>query len=371
MPGKQIVSDDAILTALEENNGNRQNTADQLGVNVRTVQRRIRAMKSEGVLQHEPVIDGNIVRQSVLTNSEGEVVAQWDIRVPEKQKEAQEALIAAAKAEIVPLPPRALLTGKRSSELANEFVFADSHLGQMANVESEEDLQAQFDLIVRCFEHMIATAPPAETAILVILGDWFHFDNLLPLTPRSQNVLFANGNYRDMVEVGVKLMRKLIDFCLMTHPNVEVVICEGNHDQASAQWLKIMMMALYEEETRCKIADSETPFYAIPFGDTFLGYHHGHIKGLRDTKDLALYFAAEFRKLWGDTIHTYLKTGHLHHVHEKEEHGILIQQVPTLASKDHHSHQHGYRSAQAAVCTTYSSVHGECGTQRVTKEMLI
>jgi hypothetical protein len=174
-----------------------------------------------------------------------------------------------------------------------------------------------------------------------------------------------------LVEIGVKLMRKLIDNCLMTHDYVELVICEGNHDQASAMWLKIMMMALYEQEARLKIADSDTPFYAIPFGDTFLGYHHGHIKGLKDTKDLALYFATEFRSLFGQTKHTFLKTGHLHHVHEKEEHGILIQQQPTLASKDHHSHQHGYRSVEAASCTTYSKLSGEVATNRVTRDMLV
>ena len=368
---KYTVSDEEFLHILEKHAGNREATALELGIVVRNVYRRIAKLKKRGKLVHEPQVDGKIVRQSTLTNKDGEIVAQWDIRVPEKVREAQEAMIAAAKADIVALPPRAMLEKEHISNLANEYVFSDVHLGQMANCDTSEQLEDQYNLIVKAFSHMMATSPPAETAIVVILGDWFHFDNLLPMTPRSQNVLFANGNFRDMVEVGVKLMRKIIDFALMAHKNVELVICEGNHDQASAQWLKIMMMALYDQEPRLRVADSDTPFIAIPWGDTFLGYHHGHIKGLKSTMDLALYFAAEFRPLWGETVHTYLKTGHLHHIHEKEEHGVLIKQQPTLASKDHHSHQHGYRSAAAAVCTSYSKITGECGTNRVTKEMLL
>lgn len=321
--------------------------------------------------EHEPIIEAPIVRQSTLTNKNGDIVAQWNIRVPEKTREAMNSLIAGIKSSIEALPPRELLNEDRSADLANEFVFSDVHIGQMCNVDTQQSLQEQFNIISDAFGHMVATAPKAETAVIVVLGDWFHFDNLLPLTPRSGNVLFSNGNYRDLVEIGVKLLRKLVDWCLMTHDKVELVVCEGNHDQASALWLKIMMMALYAQEQRIKVADSETPFYAISHGGCFLGYHHGHIKGLRDTKDLALYFAAEFRKLWGDTEHTYLKTGHLHHVHEKEEHGVLIQQYPTLAGKDHNSHTHGYRGPEATSCTTYHALFGEVGTTRVTKEMLL
>jgi len=320
--------------------------------------------------EHIPVIDAPIIRQSRLTGRSGEVLAQWDIRVPNKIQEAQRALVDGFIKELVPLPPRVVMEFNRNTNLANEYVFTDSHIGAMIDLETEEQLQDQQDLIMRCFENMIMSAPKTDTGIVVILGDWFHFDNLLPITPRSGNVLFSNGNYRDLVECGVKIMRKILDLSLIVHEKVEIVICEGNHDQASAMWLKLMMMALYENETRIKIADSESPFYAIPFGQSFLGYHHGHIKGLKDSKDLALFFATEFRKMWGDTKYTYLKTGHLHHVHEKEEHGIFIQQMPTLAGKDHHAQTHGYRSNEAAVCTTFSKEYGEVGTTRITKDML-
>ena len=110
MTTRQIVSDEEILAALEAENGSRRLAAERLGVSTRTVQRRIRSMKSEAILTHEPTIDGDIVRQSTLTNKNGEVVAQWDIRVPEKAKQAQEALIAAVKAEIVPIPPASRAT---------------------------------------------------------------------------------------------------------------------------------------------------------------------------------------------------------------------------------------------------------------------
>ena len=408
----QKASEEDILNAIAEVGPRRQDIADKVGISLRALQKRLANMKEAGKLNfdlsvkyegpgagreivsvktqldefgeiksqnvseklfqgdHEPIIDAPIVRQSTLLGRSGDIMGQWNIRVPRKTQEAEIALLEGLKQSLTPVPPRAQITDERVSHLANEIVFSDGHLGSMFDCSTETQLQDQYDMLCRAFEHMIKTAPNAETAILTILGDWFHFDNLLPETPRSRHTLFANGNYRDMIEIGVKLMRKLIDWLLMTHKNVEVVICEGNHDQASALWLRVLLMTLYEKESRVKFADSETPFYAIPFGRTFLGYHHGHIKGLKDTKDLALYFAAEFRKLWGETEFTFLKTGHLHHIHEKEEHGVLIQQQPTLAGKDFYAKHHGYRSMEAATCTTYAKDFGEVGTNRVTREML-
>ena len=408
-----IVTDEQILDVLENFPGKRADQAEKVGLTKRQFLKRIKKLREAGKInldgsipnfhpgpgreitsvstkldeegnplffsvrekiatgEHTPVIDAPIVRQSRFIGRSGEVLGQWDIRVPRSTQEAEKALIEGFTAELVRAPPVALRDEDRSDQLLNEYVFSDSHLGGMSNVETEEQLEDQCNLISSCFERMIATSPKTQTAIINILGDWFHFDNLLPLTPRSGNVLFANGNYRKMIEAGIKLMRRLIEKALMCHERVIVVIAEGNHDQASALWLRMMMAALYENDPRLEVIDSQTSFFALPFGKTFLGYHHGHIKGLKDTKDLALYFAAEFRKMWGETEHTFLKTGHLHHIHEKEEHGVLIKQQPTLASKDHHAHQHGYRSNQAAVCTTYSREYGEVATNRITKEMLI
>lgn len=357
-------TDEELQAAISVVGTDKQKLADHLGVSLRTVQRRWTG-------GHEPLIDAPIVRQSTYTRSDGQTGGQWNIRVRPAVMEARAALEEALRTPLAPLPPAPQFQGHHRASLVNEIVFTDYHVGAMADESTQEGLKDQYDLLCGAFEHLISQSIPAKTCIINILGDWFHFDNLLPLTPRSHNVLFANGNYRDLVEMGVKLMRKLIDWALRKYEFVKVVICEGNHDQASALWLRVMMMALYEHEPRIEFADSDTPFYAISHGASFLGYHHGHIKGLKDPKDLALYFSQAYRITWGATEHTYLKTGHLHHVHQKEVHGILVTQEPTLASKDHHAHHHGYWSAEAAWSRTYHDKWGEVAGNRVTKQMLL
>lgn len=356
--------DEDIVAAIESGKTHAE-IAAEFGCNERTIRKRLAKMSPA------PIIDAPIVRQSRLTNKDGEVLAQWDIRVPERTQEALRASWEALRATLVPLPPQAQVQQALSSRLKNQFVFSDVHIGLLpAETFKSNPEEAEF-IITASFENMILRSPKAKSAILVVLGDWFHFDSLLPITPTSHNVLSASMNYSQMVESGIRVLRRLITAALFHHEEVEVVICEGNHDIATSHFLRMMFKALYENEPRIKFIDSDNPFYVQEFGRTFLGYHHGHIKGLKDEKELALMFASQFAKEWGNTERRFIHTGHLHHFVRKKVAGAHLIQHPTLAMLDSFAKRHGYDFEPSAICTTYSYDYGEVGTIIVSPDMLL
>jgi hypothetical protein len=169
------------------------------------------------------------------------------------------------------------------------------------------------------------------------------------------------------VDASLRILRRLIDIALMKHQYVVVLMGEGNHDMASSIWLRAMFKALYENEPRVRIIDSELPYYAWQHGKTMLCFHHGH---LSKNESLPLLFAAQFPAMWGTTVKRYAHTGHRHHIDEKEHPGMLVVQHPTLAAKDAYAARGGWLSERQASAITYHAEYGQVARNIVTPEML-
>jgi hypothetical protein len=86
------------------------------------------------------------------------------------------------------------------------------------------------------------------------------------------------------------------------HEKVVVLMAEGNHDMASSVWLRVMFRALYENEPRVEVIDSELPYYCHQHGKTMLAFHHGHLK---KNDQLPLLFASQYPEVWGATTKRY------------------------------------------------------------------
>jgi hypothetical protein len=213
---------------------------------------------------------------------------------------------------------------------------------------------------------MIAGSPKARVAIIGQMGDFLHFDGLLAVTPTSKHVLDADSRFSKIVKIAIRVLRYIIDMALLNHEEVHVVMADANHDPASQVWLRHMFTALYENEPRVKVNDSEKPFYAYQHGETMIGFHHGHT--LKKEK-LPLLLATLYPKMWGNTLKRYCHTGHLHTVDEVEANGMKIVQHPTIAAKDAYAVRNGWVSQRQASCITYHQSYGEVGRTVVCPEM--
>lgn len=319
-----------------------------------------------------PVPDGfRLKGVSTYYDAEGVPRGQWvkSTADNEARMEALKEAVAALSEDLprlppIPLPPACL------DHLANLYTFTDYHLGMLAwRLEggADWDLKIAEEMLTGAFEQMVATAPSARLAILNIQGDFLHSDGLSPVTPTSGHILDQDGRFSKIVKAAIRVIRRLCDVALMKHAEVHVLIAEGNHDLASSVWLRHLFAALYDNEPRLTVNDSELPYYVVEHGKVMLGFHHGHLK---KNDQLPLLFAAQYPEVWGRTTRRYCHTGHRHHVEEKEHSGMTVIQHPTLAARDAYAARGGWFAERAAVAITYHCEHGQVARNVVTPEML-
>lgn len=315
----------------------------------------------------------SVSKRSVARNKDGEIILDWQQEKPDakKQRELLEQWVESVSADIPRLKPLPAPKIELNDRLLNMHVITDYHFGMLAwhkEGGADWDLEVAEKMLIKAFRHMIQTSPPAESCVIAQLGDFLHFDGLLPVTPASRHVLDADGRFSKIVDVAVRASRAMIDLALQKYKNVHLVWAEGNHDPAGSNKDRIWLSALYENEPRLTIDQSAKPYYVHQFGKTMLGFHHGH---LAKPSQLPGIFAAEFAPIWGATEYRYAHCGHLHHKHELRDYpGMTVDQHRTLAAKDAYSSRHGYAAPRSADTITYHREFGQCWSSTTSPEMV-
>jgi len=363
------------LAAYEASGRNQHRAAELIGISRTTLQARLRTAGVLGGITASPERDGGgayvVKGVSTYFDAEGNQRGQW-VKTSLDQERRDAAIKAAYEAMSGDLPRLEPVTPPNvtNAKLCNVYTFTDYHMGMLAwhkEGGADWDIGIAARVLDGAFEAMIAGAPAADTCVIAQLGDFLHYDGLAAVTPTSGHPLDADGRFSKMVQATIAALRRLVTRALTKHRRVIVLMAEGNHDLASSVWLRHMFKALYENEPRVEVIDSELPYYAFEFGRVMLGWHHSHLSKLAGLQSV---FAAQFRAMWGRCDRVYLHTGHLHHRHVKEDGGAIIEQHPTLAARDAYSARGGYQAERAAIGITYHADFGEVARNTVRPEML-
>lgn len=354
--------------------------AQQLGVARSTLERSLRHLKARAASRgHSPqhdmthvVPEGYRVKGvSTYYDNDGKVRGQWvkskadDAAREQMLRDAYEVL-AADLPKVAPMQP----LERCISDLITLYTLTDCHVGMYSWADEtgdDWDLDIAEQTLLGCFVEMIKATPDAEVGFINQLGDFLHYDSLLPLTPTSGHVVDADSRYSKMVTTAVRILRRVITMALEKHNKVVVLLAEGNHDLASSVWLRVMFKSLYENEPRVEIIDSPLPYYVYEHGKTMLAFHHGHLK---KNDQLPLLFATQFPELWGTTKWRYCHTGHRHHTDEKEHSGMYVVQHPTLAARDAYAARSGWQSNRLVTSITYHKEYGQVVRNTVVPEMM-
>lgn len=318
------------------------------------------------------VPDGYMVKGvSTFYDKDGKPRGQWVKSSADMQRQAEimRAALEAMKEEVPRAKP---VPGPKRSrgELCTVYTLTDCHVGMRAwhkEGGADWDLSIAEKTLVGCFAQMIDSNPDAAVGFVNQLGDFLHQDSINAVTPTSGHLLDSDGRFSKVVQAAIRVIRCVVDLALRKHERVVLLMAEGNHDISSSIWLRSMFAALYENEPRVKVIDSELPYYVYQHGQTMLAFHHGH---LAKNDQLPLLFAAQFPRVWGDTVKRYAHTGHRHHVEEKEHSGITVIQHPTLSARDAYAARGGWISERAATAITYHERWGQVARCTVTPEML-
>lgn len=320
---------------------------------------------------YESAAIGTIMgKVTVQRNAAGEVLQTWARYSPDDamRAEAMRAAIDAMAADLPRVKPRKA-KGEWRTDLLTVYPIGDPHVGMYSWREETGD---DWDLVIAERTHcaamdaLVQAAPTSEQAVVVNLGDLFHYDSMAAVTPRSGHFLDADGRYAKMVAVGVKIMRRCIESALEKHKRVHVINAPGNHDETGALWLSIALANVYEREPRVTIDRSPSVFAYYRWGNVLLGVHHGH--ACKPDK-LPGVMAADRAQDWGETVHRHWLIGHVHHESRKEYAGVTVESFGTLAAKDAYAANGGWRSGRSMQAIVYHAEHGEVARSKVTAAM--
>jgi hypothetical protein len=358
-----------LLEAIEVH-GSAKAASIALGVNLGAASDAYVAVKKKAALRGyapendftRPVPDGFIAKGvSTYYDKEGKPTGQW-VKASADAARQQEIFTAAVNAMATTLPRLEPIIAPEqfNADLLTMYTLTDAHIGMLAwhreNMQADWDLTIAEAVIVGCFEQIIKSSPDSETAVLNQLGDLLHYDGLSAVTPTSGHVLDADGRFTKMVEVAVRVLRRIINMLLAKHKNVHVILAEGNHDMASSVWLRTMFKALYENEPRITVDDSALPYYAYEFGEVMLTFHHSHLKKFGAMREI---IPAMFSEIWGRTKKRYCHTGNYHHTKEEEHAGLKVFQHPTLAARDAYASRGAWFSDREVCSITYHKKFGQ------------
>lgn len=375
------VSDEELLKALAAHPGKPQEVAKATGLSVSQVHRRKALMARKGVVPEQGLThaypDGYMLgKVTVQRNQFGEIERTWE-RMCSDQEQMQIALRAGMEAMVAELPrlaPRQRRAGEGGAgdrsrqtrtDLLTVYPIGDPHIGMYSWApETGDDWDLDIAERVHCgaMASLVEAAPPTSKALIIELGDLFHYDSLETKTPRSGHFVDADGRYAKMIHVGVKIMRQCIQSALEKHDEVEVMCIPGNHDETGALWLALALATHYENEPRVTVQTHPALFSYYRFGKVLIGAHHGH--SCKPDK-LPGVMAADRAEDWGQTLHRYWMMGHIHHESKKEYPGCSVESFNTLAGKDAYAQNGGWRSNRSMQALVFHEEYGEVARSKV------
>lgn len=294
---------------------------------------------------------------------EGGIVLQWVRQRPELES-AGAAMRAYADELIGNIRPRkAVPAPKRvEADVMVGYPIGDHHFGMYATLGragGDYNVDKAKDVLAEAVDYLVESSPPAETGVLVNLGDFTHIDNRKNATPISGHVLDVDGYYEDICRAAAFAMAHAATRLLRKHKFVRIVNCPGNHDQDTAGWLSNFMLAWFRDEPRVTVDLTPGDWRFYQYGRNMFCYTHGHKAKLDSIPGIMATLAPE---MWGATSHRYAWAGHLHHTEArsaKEHRGATVEQFGVLGPADEYARNLGYRAIQEMHSIAYRRDGGQ------------
>ena len=368
-----------ILLAYDEHKTTRK-TAKALGTHHSVVARVIQAVNKKAA-QKGYAPDSDLTRAApegfnldgfsdMRTNPEGKPVWLKYNRDKQQQEEAFQAALEAFKDEILPRPPTAKPVNT-FDHLLTVYPLGDHHLGMLAwaaeTGETDYDLKRGEELLTGAMSYLVDTAPDARQAAILILGDFMHYDGMMPVTPTHGHLLDADSRFPKMVRSAIKSIQYMVRAALTKHEHVRLVIEIGNHDLSSAIFLMECFHTLYQDEPRITVDNSPRNIHAFTFGKNLIVTTHGDKLKPAQIPEIV---AHDYYKEWGQTIHRVCHTGHRHHDEIKDYVGMTVETHRILPPADAHSALSGYRSRKSMKSISYHAEFGEVARYNFNPAML-
>jgi hypothetical protein len=369
-----------ILDAIEKH-GSQRKAAQALGMNRRTLEKSLALLKSRAAQQlasehnyaEKAVPSGYTIRgvSQYIDAETGKVRGQW-IKTGQDDAKRQELLEAMVQTMCQDVPKLGTIKPPKSTveNLLNVIPMGDPHFGLYSwAAESGDDFDTDTArrLTLGAVDRLMASAPDAETCIILPLGDVFHANDQTNATPSHKHQLDVDTRFVRVLQIGIETYRHAVIRALEKHPKVIVRFVAGNHDPQAIWALAFTISAFFADNHRVTVDLSPSMFWYYQHGKVLIGATHGDkVKH----EQLLGVMAADKAVEWGQSKHRYWYTGHVHSQHVREYPGVVCESFRTLAAKDAYAAGYGYRAGRDMLCITHHKEHGEVERHRCDIGML-
>lgn len=313
----------------------------------------------------------NMGKVTVQRGPDGTVERTWERQSPEQEewqamlRQFVTELCKEAKGRAPKINPPAFT----NADLLTVYPIGDHHHGCYSNqAETGDGYSAETSIhrLESAFDHLVAMAPPSETALMINLGDFLHGNDHTNRTEHG-NILDVDRTFGDTLHSGAMALVRCVLKLLAKHQHVIVWNVRGNHDRDAALALAMAMSFYFHNEPRVTVDLGLGLYKYHRFGKVLIGSHHGH--GAK-AQDLPLIMAEDRKEDWGVTDHRVWHCGHIHHLTRKDYVGVTVETHRTLAGTDAWHAGQGYRSKKDMNAIVYHRQHGEIQRTRFEMGML-
>lgn len=238
------------------------------------------------------------------------------------------------------------------------YVNTDLHLGQYSwDKETGNNVNAEivYNNTIKANNILLATTPIAETGVLVDLGDTLHSSTDANRT-KSGHELDVDTRHARIFEMLVDMKIKMIDSLLRKHKTVKYVTVAGNHSDLVCHYIVAMLKAYYRNEPRFAVDENVALHKYLRFGETLLGFHHGHTTPMAKLPEVMVY---DRKKDISKTSYRYWLTGHVHKDSVIDNPIARVESFRNNTRNDAWAQGAGYRGNKQTVAITYHEKYGE------------
>lgn len=243
-------------------------------------------------------------------------------------------------------------------DLCNVFPLFDVHWGMHAwgreTGGQDYDLKLAEGDMKRAFENVLQITPFADTAVLIIGGDFYHSDDNSAETPQHKHKLDVDGRFYKVLESSIQVLGFVIGRIQSRHKRTVVRVLRGNHDPHSSLVLTFALAERYRQDSSITIEKDPRDLFMFQWGRSAIFAHHGD-KAPPERQALYLSDVCPF---WSDTRHRHYYTGHVHKDQARDVGPLRWESLRAFCPPDSYAAGMGYASRRALRADTYHRVNG-------------
>lgn len=368
-----------ILKTLSDTSGNVAEAAKLLQISKSLIYRTKQIVERKATVQgdntdfnmNHPAPDGFKCNGTTTLYKGDEPILQWVKTTPDRERQEQflRETLAVLTEDLPNYPPVDEPTNN-ASDLLTVYPIADVHLGMLAwDEESGDDYNLSLGetLLVNALNYLTDISPKSESALIVLLGDFIHYDGFDAVTPQHRHQLSSDSRFTKIIRTAIRATRTQITKALTVHKRVTVIIELGNHDPAFSTILTECLANVYEKEPRVYIDTTPQHYHYYKHGKCLIGTHHGDKVKMCN---LPLIMATDKPVEWGESSFKYWYTGHLHQDITREYRGVKCETFRTLAPADNWASAAGYKSGRDAKAIVLHKDFGEISRLTIPIDLL-